>query len=239
MHTAIAILIANLPQRWWSVFDDRFAVSRHAWMAGVLTMIAGTLLGVHGFLVYVGIAADGLNIGLLRAQSDLVQLQGPLLLALPAFLFASPVGLLSLYLSISGLVRFAAAFIIDDPHGDWVLTGIDSLARRAHRRTSDWDARRTRERREGVQIPDRLLTGALLDRPDIQLAVIASRRKDWPRGAYLVTPAGIAYRVGDAFDLETRHGLRTVYPLTELTTGEAIRHAIPYELPAEWRQPVR
>ena len=239
MHTAIAILIANLPRRWWSVFDDRFAVRHRAWMAGVLTMIVGTLLGVHGFLAYVGSAADGLNTGLLRAQSDLVQLQGPLLLALPAFLFTSPVGLLSLYLSISGLVRFAAAFITDDPHGDWVLTGLDSLARRTHRSASVWNARRTREHREGVQIPDRLVTGVLLDRPDIQLAVIASRRRDWPRGAYLVTPGGVAYRVGDAFDLETRHGLRTVYPLTELTTADAIRHAIPYELPAEWRQPVR
>jgi hypothetical protein len=237
MHTAVAILIANLPLRWWRPFEERYPVRQNAWLAGVLTMVAGALLGVDGFLDYLGIAADGMNTALVRAQSDLVQLQGPLLAALPVFLFTTPVGLLSLYLGLTGLVRFAAAFAADDPHGDWILTRLDDLFLRINRDTTAWDARKSREKLEGAEVADRLVTGDWLDRPDLELAILASRRRDWPAGAYLVTSVGTAYRVGEVFDLETRGGLRAVYPLTELKTGEAIRYAIPYEVPPLWRQP--
>jgi hypothetical protein len=237
MHTLVAILIANLPLRWWAPFEERYPVRSSAWMAGALTMFAGGLLGVHGFLVYIGIAADGLNSALIRAQSDLVQLRGPLLLALPAFLFTTPTGLSSLYLLLSGLVRFAAAFVADDPHGDWILTRLDDLYVKVSRDTRAWDARKTREKLEGVEMPDRLVTGEWVGQPEIELAIVAARRHEWPVGAYLVTGDGTSYRIGEAFDMNTKAGVRTVYPLAELKTGEAIRHAIPYELPALWRVP--
>lgn len=237
MRTLAAIALANLPLRWWGPFEERFPLNRVAWISGIVTMVAGFAVGIPGFLNYLADAADGMNQALIDAQSDLVQLQGPLLLALPVFLFTSPAGLVSLYLAISGLGRFAAAYITDEPQGDWLLTGVDGLARRIGSGAERWDRRKTREKLEGPEGPDRLVTGDWLQRPDIELAVIATRRKDWPRGAYLVTSDGTAYRVGDTFDLQTKNGLRAVYPVTELRTGEAIRHAIPFELPPLWRHP--
>lgn len=200
-------------------------------------MVAGFAVGIPGFLNYLAEAAGGMNQAVIDAQSDLVQMQGPLLLALPVFLFTSPAGLLSLYLAISGLGRFAAAYITDEPQGDWLLTTADGLVRTIGVGADRWNRRKTREKLEGPAGPDRLVTGDWLQRPDIDLAILATRRKDWPRGAYLVTNDGAAYRVGDTFDLQTKGGLRAVYPLTELRTGEAIRHAIPYQLPPLWGQP--
>lgn len=237
MHWLIAILLANLPRRWWGPFEDRFPLFGMAWLSGLVAILAGFAVAIPGFLTYIGLASGGLNEALLGAQSDLVRLRGPLLLALPAFLLTTPAGLLATYLIVSGLGRFASAFITNEPHGDWILTSLDAVARHVWRDTSTRRAVSNRERREGPEVPDRLVTGAWLGRDDVDLAIVASRRKGWPPGAYLVTADGKAYRVGPSFDLETKAGLRAVYPLTELTTVEAIRHAIAYELPAMWRAP--
>lgn len=232
VHALIAVVLANLPVRWWGPFEERFPVYQYAWAAGLATLFAGFAVGIPGFLAYLQEAASGANEALIGAQSDLVQVPGWALLALPAFLFFSPLGLFSLYLVASGLARFAASFITEDPHGDLLLTWLDACVRRLRGNTEAWAAQRTRERLEGPEVPDRVVPGGHAGRPECDLVVLASRRRsDWEANAYLVTPDGRAYRIGAVFDFQSRAGLRAAYPLTELKTGEAIRHSIPYELP--------
>ncbi|MEX2273326.1 MAG: hypothetical protein WD690_17780, partial [Vicinamibacterales bacterium] len=138
--------------------------------------------------------------------------------------------------TMSGLIRFASAFIVDDVRGDFILTGIDAAVRRAWGRTDAYDKRRTREKLEGPEMPDRLVTGEQVGHPDVELVVLASRRKpEWLANSYLVQEDGTAFRIGQPFDYSTSAGLRTAYPLTSLRGGEAIRHAIAYEFPPLWR----
>lgn len=235
MSALAALLLANLPVRWWGPFEERFPLSRYAWLSGLMTMLAGFAIGIPGFLAFLGEAAHGFNTAI-GADPDLgIKSSGWLMGALPTFMFATPVGLLSTYLGFSGLLRGASAYIADDMRGDLILTVLDALVRGIWRRADTYDKRRSREKLEGPEMPDRLVAGESLGRPDIQLAILASRRKDWRRGAYLVTGEGVAYQLGEPFDFKASAGLRTAYPLTELKTGEAIRHAIPYELPPLFR----
>ena len=39
------------------------------------------------------------------------------------------------------------------------------------------------------------------------------------------------YKLGVPFDLQTRSGLRTVYPLTKMNEVEVVRRGVRYELP--------
>ena len=208
-----------------------------AWLAGLATMFLGIAIGIPGYLIFMGQAADGFNMAI-GANPDLgIKSMGWGLASLPIFMFGTPVGLLSTYLTLSGFLRSAGAYVADDVRGDLLLTGVDALVRRWWREGDDWNARKSREKLEGRPMPDRLVTGQWLGRPEIEMAVLAARRKEWPKGAYLVTASGAAFRVGEPFDFTTPAGLRAVYPLTELKTGEAIRHAFPYELPPLWTRP--
>ena len=168
----------------------------------------------------------------MQAHGDEVLLPGSGMAALPVFLLATPAGLLSLYLTGSGFVRAVGAYLLDDPRGDFILTGIDAGVRRLLTAVRDAGRRRERERREGHEVPDRLVSGAQVGRPELGLVLLASRAKtDWDVGSYLVGSDGTAHRIGVPFDFESPAGLRTAYPLTPLTTLEPIRHAIAYELP--------
>jgi hypothetical protein len=228
-----AILLANLPRRWWGPFEERYPLHRFAWLAGLATMGVGVGLGISGYIRFVAAAADGMNRALIAAQSDLVQLPGWGLLALPAFLFTTPLGLLSLYLTGSGFVRAIAAYLADDVRGDFLLTVVDAGVRRIAGRTRASRETRAREHLEGPDVADRLLTGAQVRRPELEFVLLAARRKpEWLPNAYLVAADGTAYRIGVPFDFQSPGGLRTAYPLTTLRGGEAIRHAIAYELPA-------
>jgi len=232
MRVACAVLLANLPTRWWGPFEEEYPLHQFAWVSGIVTLLAGIALGIPGYIGYVTTAAGGVNEGLITAQSDLVFIPGWAVLSLPIFLLTTPAGLTAMYLTASGLVRAAGAFLADDVHGDFLLTWIDSAVRRivAH---EDHVRRSTeRERLEGPEVSDRLVTGEYVGRPDCELVLLASRRKtDWEPGSYLLTPEGRAFQLGEPFDFQARAGLRTAYPLKELRTGEAIRHAIPYQLP--------
>lgn len=232
MSFLAAIVLATLPRRLWSHFDDRFPVQRAAWLSGLAAMLGGIALGAFGYIAFVSEAADGMNRVLIGAQSDLVQLPGWALLSLPAFLFTTWRGILSLYLTASGLLRAAGAFLADEYRGDYLLTLGDWGIRRVWRSRTVARRRAWRERLEGPEVPDRLVSGAQVRRPEFELVLLASRAKvEWETGSYLVQADGTAYRIGAAFDVESPAGLRTAYPLSPLTTLEPIRHAIPYELP--------
>lgn len=236
MRSVAAVLLANLPIRWWGPFEEGYPLHRYAWLSGIVTMVAGIAIGIPGYIAYVTEAAGGVNQALIDAQSDLVYIPGWGLLSLPLFLLTTPTGLAAVYLTASGFVRGVGAFLADDVHGDFLLTWIDSGVRRivAHEDTLRGAAER--QRLEGPEVPDRLVSGAFAGRPAHELVLLASRRKiDWAPKAYLVTEDGRAYQLGEPFDLQTRAGLRTAYPLRELKTGEAIRYAIRYELPPLWK----
>jgi hypothetical protein len=236
MRALAAIVLANLPVRHWHRFDEHFPLARVAWISGLAVMISGFAVGIPGFLFFLAEAASGFNEAVIRISPDHMVAKGWALGAPIAFFFGTWTGLLSLYLAGSGLLRFAEAFLADHPRGDFLLTGVDASARAIWLRARAYDQRKTREKQEGPPMPDRLVTGEALGHDDADLVVLASRAKaDWEPRSYLVTADGTAYRIGQPFDVTLAGGLRTAYPLTELKTGEAIRHAIAYELPPLWR----
>ena len=142
----IAILLANLPVRYWSAFDERFPVHRMAWLSGAVTMLAGIGIGMSAFLPYAGDVASQTNQAYINAHGDLGLLPGAGMTVLPMFLLTTPLGLLSLYLTGSGFLRAVGAFLADDPRGDFILTGLDGLVRgriartRAARAKSGWES---------------------------------------------------------------------------------------------------
>jgi len=236
MQAVAAVILANLPVRWWGPFDERYPLYRMAPLSGLVTMLLGLALGIPGYLRFVQNVSSDVNTVLIGAQSDLVQIPGWGLLSLPAFLFTTPLGVASMYLTASGFLRGAGAYLADDVRGDYLLTLGDVVVRRvvAHERRVRHGA--AREALEGPAVPDRLVSGKAIGRPEFELVLLAARRKhDWEPNAYLVTGDGRAFKLGTPFDFASPGGLRTAYPLGELRTGEAIRHAIPYELPPLWR----
>lgn len=235
MHGAVAVLLANLPVRWWGPFEERYPLYRLAWVAGLLTMMVGIGLGIPGYLGFVGAVASDVNSALIGAQSDLVQLPGWGLLSLPIFLLTTPLGLASMYLTASGFLRAAGAYLVDDVRGDYLLTAVDGLVRRVVAHEDHVRQAVAREALEGPAVPDRLVTGAQIGHPEFELVILAARQKpDWEPNAYLVTADGRAFRLGLAFDFRSHAGLRAAYPLTELRTLDPIRHSIPYALPTVW-----
>lgn len=234
-----ATMLANLPVRWWGPFEERLPVAQYAWLAGIATLFAGFAIGIPGYLSFLEVAAQGFN-EVVSSDPNLADAsKGWALGSLAIYLLMTPDGLLATYLTCSGLLRFASAFIVDDARGDFILTGLDAAFRKAWRRTRARVDHRRRVRLEGADVPDRLVTGERVGRPDVELALLASRRKpEWELSSYLVSTDGTAYRIGAAFDVQAAVGLRTAYPLTKLRGGEAIRHSLPYELPPLWRGPV-
>lgn len=238
LNAMAAVVLANLPLRWWGPFEERFPLYRFSWLSGLVTMAVGIALGIPGYIGFIKRAAGGINDALIGAQSDLVFIPGAALLSLPVFLFSTLTGLASLYLTASGFLRAAAAYVADDIHGDFLLTGLDWIVRKTVAHEDEVRRVAEREQREGPEVPDRLVIGAHLGRPDFELILLASRAKpDWEPKGYVVTEDGTAYQIGIPFDFQTRAGLRTAYPLTELRTGEVIRYAVRYELPPLWRRP--
>jgi hypothetical protein len=236
MRTVAAVILANLPVNWWGPFEDRFPLRTSAWISALVTLFAGFAIGIPGYLQFLATAADGFNAAVVFDPNLADASRGWAVGSLAVYLLATPQGLLATYLALGGLVRFASAFIVDDVRGDFLLTWLDAGVRKLWGRASARDARVAREKLEGPDMPDRLVTGDAVGRADASYVVLAARQKPmWERNSYLVTADGTAYRIGERFDLKTLAGLRTAYPIVELKTGEAIRHAIPYELPPLWR----
>jgi hypothetical protein len=202
-------------------------------------MLTGLAIGIPGYLDFMAAAADGFNQGI-GVNPDLgIKSTGWGLAGLPVFILATPTGLISTYFGITGMARAISAFIVDEVHGDFLLTWLDASIRAIGTRLRGYAAGNRRQALEGAAAPDRLVTGEHAGHPDFELVLLASRRKvGWETNSYLVTPDGAAYKVGKAFDLTTQAGLRTAYPLTKLRGGEAIRHSIHYELPPLWRAPM-
>jgi len=235
LNAVVATVAGLLPVRWWSRFDARLPVRRVSALSGLVTMLTGFALGIPGYFAFLEEAVAGGNEALLAlgaGQATPFSPQ-PVWTALSPLAFAlfTPLGLLSSYLCVSGLVRGVSAWMTDDPRGDPLLTAVDAAAYRATARVARARRRRARERLEGPEAPDRLVTGAWAGLSDVDFIVLASRRKPgWDPGVFVITTNGW-YRLGRPFDMPLPSGLRTAYPLTKIETLDVLRKGVPYELP--------
>jgi hypothetical protein len=242
-----AVFVTVLPRRYWPRFDW-MPLHVMAPVSGALTALAGTALGIIGFYAYLdrvkaSPAASMLEIAKLQVAGKLPEtaavsgVPGTIWMTAPlAFAFFTPLGLFSLYLAASGWVR-VVSWWVDEPHGDPVLSGIDSLARRTRTTKRERSVSRARLDAEGAEEPDRLYPGTWASLPDVDLVVVASRRKPgWQTGTFVITPDGW-YTLGEPFDRQTRNGVRTVYPLTLQRSNAVLRKGVSYQLPALRKAP--
>ena len=237
----LGLVVALLPERHWPALY-RIPAAKMAGLSAILTLIVGFAAGVHGFLSYAQRAAETLTAAALeiagRQTSGAVG--GPEVttaapvaisaLSLFAFLLLTPLGLLSLYLVVSGLLRAVSSFA-GEPRGDFILSGIDALLSRSATSWREGSHRRARERDEGPEVADRLVSGAWANLSGVDYVVLAARRKpDWSKGGTVVT-SDRWYTIGEAFDVRVAGALRTAYPLTEQKVPEILRRGVAYELP--------
>ena len=239
-----ALVVGAAPRRVWSRLDPRLPLASTAPLAGVITLTIGFAVGVPAFLTFATGQADLNNAWMLHqlgsptavhAEAAPLVPYGMSVLALFIFLFFTPIGLFSLYLVVSGGLRAVAAWL-DDPRGDFVLSGVHWAVTTIASKNREDRRRIARERLVGAETPDVLQTGAWAGL-DADYVVLAARRKpEWDPGAVILTTTDW-YRLGAAFDVQTPFGVRTAYPLTKLDTVDVIRRGIQYELPRLARRP--
>lgn len=239
-----AIPAGVIPRHYWRRLDTVLPVSRAALPSAIASFLLAFAMAIPAFFQYTeanaALAADAM----LRATGWRATPAGEAApseagalaawfsgyLSPIAFLFFTPVGLVSFYLAVTGWFRVVSAYV-DDARGDPVLTAIDAVVRRTWQRTQARRAQRDRERLEGPEVPDRLVPGRAAGFLDADYVVVASRRKpEWQPGAFIITSEKW-FRLGTPVERQMPGGLRTFYPLTEITDHEALRRGIPYELP--------
>jgi len=245
LRSLAAFFLSLLPVRYW----DRFSacpVSRMVLPSAIVTFVAGVFIQIWNYFIYAGLmTAANVDVFLRAAERQApltppgghrpgdvtslhIQAGG---IAMPfVTALATPWGLVATYLTLSSLVR-GIARIVDDPRGDFLLSGIDALGRgvfgRARRRRHE----HARLQAEGPAVPDRAVTGAWLGQPGVDVVVIASRRKpEWLPGVFVLTD-DVWYRLGEPFELHLAEGLRTAYPLSMLPTNEIVRRGVRYTMP--------
>ena len=195
------LLAANLPRRYWPALDDHVPASAMATAAGLATMMVGLVAGVFGY-------------GLMFFQ----------------FLLLTPQGWFALYATVTGLAR-AVGPLFDDPHGGFLLTLVDTGARKAWARTAARGAINNRMLLEGPEVRDRVRSGAQLGLSTADLVVVASRVKEgWELGAVVVTDRG-PYRVIDMEDRTIDGRLRRLYSLVGHQDLEVFRKIVHYDFP--------
>jgi hypothetical protein len=241
LKRAAGIAAAMLPARLWPSLDASLPVTESAFIASLLTLLAGAAIGIPGFLNHATEQAAFNTQAMLNAAAsaapgaqsvDSSMSVGMTSLSLFTFLLLTPQGWATMYLGLTGLFRTVAAGL-DDPHGDVLFTVVDGLLIRTLRRGQVRRTRTNREALEGPSVPDRVVPGAQVGLPGAELVVVASRRKtDWDAGTVVITP-GAVYRVGTVVERTIRGRLCTLYPLTEHKDFEAFRRTVHYELPPE------
>lgn len=237
---ALALLANLLPRRYRSAWDGRIPIAATAGWSALATVFLAFAIGLPAFLRYATRAGSAVTDTMLTTATKVNQGQAELnkmgesyivsMLALPAFLFFTPAGLLTLYVGATGLVR-CLAFATGEARGDPLVAGIDGGARALADR---WRAYRTaaeRQAQEGPEVPDVLLSGREAGAPDAPVALVASRRKtDWTEGTF-VLDGDERYRIGRPFDRSIQGRLRVVYPLLEVAQAEVMRRTLRHTLP--------
>ena len=234
---ALALPAALLPHRLWRRLPGWVPVEAAAFVSGILTLLAGTAVGIQGFLAHAAANVSIANQGVLDAAMrdptvgyERGMVAGAVSLSIFSFLLLTPTGWVTLYLIGSGGVRAGAGWF-DDPAGDPILTGIDHLIGAVRDRGQARSGQRTREALEGPEIPDRVVSSAKAEIPGCDLVIVASRRKPgWERGVVVYT-ATDCYRIGEPVERTVAGRLRTLYPLTAHTDLEAVRKSVQYDMP--------
>ncbi len=209
-------------------------------MAAIATLLSGVVVGFIGFLRYAQPVASANNTLMLelagrtsRAGGEDLSVSAPVALSMLSsltFALATPVGWLATYLVVTGLVRCLAA-AVDERRGDPIvgllarLVASARVRRRAARAAAGFVAL------TGPEVPDRVFVGERFGIKGADLIVVASRPKpEWTPGTVL--DCGDRWlRVGEAVQRSLPVGLRTVYPLVEMSGTEVFRRIVHYELP--------
>jgi hypothetical protein len=245
LRPLVGVVAACLPARNWNAWDGRVPVRAMVLPAALLTFFAGFAIGIPGFLAYsqsMGSQVGGLvlqsghevNAGRMPGEAPAIAWFS-MVIALPAFAFFTPTGLLATYLVGSGIFRLLC-WGAGEPRGDPLLSVADGLVRD---RLAERKLRRGQEARnalEGPEVPDLLVSGLAMGVPEAVYAVVASRLKPgWDPGVFVLTENG-RFRIGERRDRRHRDGLRAVYPLLEVPAVEATRRRVTYTLPplSEW-----
>lgn len=214
-----ALALAMLPRRLWSRLDELAPVSKVPLASSVAGFLAGVAIGIPAYLVFVDEGGAAF-----RAATVLL------------FVLTTPAGALAAYLAATGALRALAA-VAGDPHGDPLLTWIDRAVQTRRRQAAASRQHEMREALEGPEMPDRLLDGPTAGFPDAQWVVVASRRKlDWTDGTFVVA-ADKWYRLHQPVERQLGVGLRTFYPMSEVTDHGAIRRWVAYDFPPVSRAP--
>ncbi|MBI4266349.1 MAG: hypothetical protein HY657_18400 [Acidobacteria bacterium] len=239
-----AMAVAALPRCYWRSLDAFVPVSRAALPSAIATILVAFAVAIPAFWQFTEANANQAVELMLRATGWRRSPPGaeapPEAVALGTwfagfasplqFALLTPLGLFCTYLLATGYFRAVSAYV-DDARGDPVVTAVDAFARRMWSSARARRAVRERERLEGPEVPDRLVPGRAAGCPDADLVVVASRRKaGWERGTFVITSEKW-YRLGTPVDRQMPGGLRTLYPLTEITDHEVLRRGVPYELP--------
>ena len=234
------MIAAFLPSRRWPALEHRVPVDSSATLSGILTFMAGGMLGVIGFIRYAALQASTLNSATLRLAEEQLAHRGPEVssstgvflnaFAPFGFLFFTPVGWISLYLAVSGAAR-AISNVVDDPLGDPLLTGADAAVTALATKRRAERAERRRHDLEGPEIPDRAVSGKAAGLPSADLVIISSRRKEGWTAGLVVDTGETWYRLAEPIERTVEGRLRTLYPLTEHRDLEVARRRVHYELP--------
>lgn len=233
------ILAALLPVRYWSALDTYMPVTSSAVLSSILTFLAGTAIGIPGFIGHATAMASASNEVMLKAATGpqgggvtTAMPVGMTGLSLFTFLLMTPGGWATLYLCGTGFLRALSA-VCHDPRGDVILSLIDSAAAGTRRNVKVRRADSRRLALEGPEVPDRIVRGSQIGLPDAELVIISSRRKPgWDAGTVAIT-GQTAYRVGPIVERQINGRLRTLYPLREHNDLEVFRRIVRYELPQE------
>jgi len=244
LQVAVACAAGLLPRRHWPDLDRRLPVTRAAALSALATFGVAALIGIPGFFRYVETRTDLIVENLLVSTGWLtptgagnhLSTEGAQMVWVSEYLapftyaLLTPTGLLAFYLTITGYFRFAAWYV-EAPQGDPLLTFVDSFVHRRRQAAAAQRAKEAREALEGPEVPDRLVTGHAAGLPGAELVVVSSRRKPgWDAGVFVITP-DTWYRLGTPVERMLPGGLRTLYPLNELRDLEVRRKSVEYVLP--------
>jgi hypothetical protein len=184
------------------------------------TLFGGAALGITGFFTHMD-----------WILSQRLWTAPPMMIyVFIGYVFGTPRGLFSLYLTFSGFLR-AVGWYTDDLFGDPLLTLLDSAWRRMRGKQVQQRTTRQRNALEGAVEPDRRYDGAWAGLSGVDYVIVAARRKpEWHKGTFVITNDGW-FTLGEPFDRPMPNGLRTIYPLTLQKTPDVVRKSVQYELP--------
>ena len=224
-----------LPRYYWERFESFLPVHNATFAASLITLLAGAALGITGFMSHLAEVTSTNNELYMEAAKHAKAEEMPLPSALSGlslftFIFLTPQGWISTYLTLSGVLRTAGSQF-DDPHGDLLLTAIDAGVRRGMTATSAKASEERRHRLEGPRVRDRVVNGDAIGLPHAHLVVVASRvKEDWDKGTVVLSNDG-EFRVVEIEDRTIDGRLRRLYALARHTDLEVFRRTVRYEFP--------